>query len=264
MNLMAIINKEIQVLALKGDTGATGYSPIASVSKNGDTATITITDKTGTTRTTITDGYDPTITTSRSGKVTTLTITDAEGTQTAAINDGYDPTATVTKSGHTATIAITDVQGTTRATITEPTASVSKSGSISTITITDVNGTTTATVADGAGSWGEIDGDITAQTDLMAQFDHVNEQVSNCWLYAKTITLTTSNWVSSGSGYYYQITDSSVYDYYLINGNMDLDNQAKLKDGYIQSYDGYYRIYTSELPTENISMTITKQYTQSW
>lgn len=47
---------------LTGDTGATGspgidgYSPIANVSKNGSTTTITITDKNGTTTTTVNDG----------------------------------------------------------------------------------------------------------------------------------------------------------------------------------------------------------------
>ncbi len=42
----------------QGDPGADGYSPSASVSKSGDTATITITDKNGTTTATVKDG-DP-------------------------------------------------------------------------------------------------------------------------------------------------------------------------------------------------------------
>ena len=48
----------------KGDTGSTGapgsdgYSPVATVSKSGDTATITITDKNGTTTATVSDGQD--------------------------------------------------------------------------------------------------------------------------------------------------------------------------------------------------------------
>ena len=48
----------------KGDTGSAGapgsdgYSPIATVSKSGDTATITITDKNGTTTATVSDGQD--------------------------------------------------------------------------------------------------------------------------------------------------------------------------------------------------------------
>ena len=41
-----------------GTNGVDGFSPSASVSKSGDTATITITDKVGTTTTTITDGQD--------------------------------------------------------------------------------------------------------------------------------------------------------------------------------------------------------------
>ena len=41
-----------------GQDGADGYSPSASVSKSGDTATVTITDKNGTTTATITDGQD--------------------------------------------------------------------------------------------------------------------------------------------------------------------------------------------------------------
>ena len=39
----------------KGDTGADGFSPIATVTKSGDTATITITDKNGTTTASVTE-----------------------------------------------------------------------------------------------------------------------------------------------------------------------------------------------------------------
>lgn len=122
-------------------------SPTATVSKSGDTATITITDKNGTTTATISDGTDG---------------TDGQDGQ-----DGYSPTATVSKSGDTATISITDKDGTTTASIKDgvdgtdgqdgqdgysPTANVTKSGATATITITDKNGTTTATVTDGTGA----------------------------------------------------------------------------------------------------------------
>ena len=132
----------------KGDKGATGaqgvagqdgYSPSATVTKVGDTATITITDKNGTTTAQISDG-------SGGGSATS-------------------PTASVAKVGDTATITITDINGTTTATVSDgsdgqdgsdgtdgysPSASVSKSGGTAIITITDKNGTTTATVSDGA------------------------------------------------------------------------------------------------------------------
>ena len=42
-----------------GAPGADGFSPSASVNKSGDTATITITDKDGTTTATVRDGYQP-------------------------------------------------------------------------------------------------------------------------------------------------------------------------------------------------------------
>ena len=159
-----------------------GFSPTATVNKSGDTATISITDKEGTTTTTVKDGdkgdpgedgFSPSASVTKVGKKATVTITDKNGTTTAEINDGEDgtdgqdgfsPTATVTKSGRKATISITDKNGTTTAEIDDgqdgqdghdgadgfsPTASVSKSGGKATITITDKNGTTTAEVDDG-------------------------------------------------------------------------------------------------------------------
>lgn len=77
----------------KGKDGLDGDTPTASVSKVGNTATITITDKDGTTTAQISDG------------------TDGE--------DGFSPSASVTKSGKTATISITDKEGTTTAQITD-------------------------------------------------------------------------------------------------------------------------------------------------
>lgn len=91
-----------------GQDGEDGFSPVATVTQTSTGATISITDKSGTTTATITNGKDgqdgkpgadgsagadgvsPTITASKSGKVTTLTIKDASGTKTATINDGAD------------------------------------------------------------------------------------------------------------------------------------------------------------------------------
>ena len=118
--------------------GAPGFSPRATVTKSGSTATITITDEEGTTSETVSDGED-----GQDGQ------------------DGYSPTATVTKTGDTATITITDKDGTTTETVSDgtdgtdgqdgysPTATVSKTGDTATITITDKDGTTTETISDG-------------------------------------------------------------------------------------------------------------------
>ena len=80
-----------------GQDGQDGFSPMASVSKSGDTATITITDKNGTTTAQISDGVD-----------------GHDGTDG---QDGFSPSASVTKSGSVATITITDKSGTTTANI---------------------------------------------------------------------------------------------------------------------------------------------------
>lgn len=82
-----------------GQDGQDGYSPTASVSKSNGVATITITDKDGTTTAQVSDG--------------------ATGQTGPAGADGYSPTASVTKSGDTATISITDKNGTTTAQITD-------------------------------------------------------------------------------------------------------------------------------------------------
>ena len=83
-----------------------GFSPTAYVTKSDDTATITITDKNGTTTASISDGTDgidgtdgedgfsPVVTMEKQGKVTTLTITDATGTHTTEIKDGNDGSGT--------------------------------------------------------------------------------------------------------------------------------------------------------------------------
>ena len=161
---------------------------------------------------------------------------------------GYSPTATVTKNNHTATITITDINGTTTANITDgtngtngtdgfsPTATVSKSGSTVTISITDKNGTTTSTITEPASSY----------------------------TYQKATTLSSSGWTSSSGTYYYQITDSSITASDQVNGFLDLTNQALLKDGYIETFSGYYRIYTSTQPTSNISITLTKVHCETW
>lgn len=91
--------ENIKAYMVKGEPGTDGTSPTASVSKTGDTATITITDKNGTTEADVIDGFDPTVTTSKTNKITTLTITDINGTRTAEILDGIDLTGGVPTNG---------------------------------------------------------------------------------------------------------------------------------------------------------------------
>jgi len=83
----------------QGPAGQDGFSPTATVTKSGKVATITITDKNGTTSKSVSDGED-----------------GADGQDGA---DGFSPTATVTKNGKVVTISITDKNGTTTKTVSD-------------------------------------------------------------------------------------------------------------------------------------------------
>lgn len=77
-----------------GTNGDDGYSPTANVSKSGKTATITITDKNGTTSAQVedgtdgTDGISPTVTITPIIGGHRITITDADGEHSADVMDG--------------------------------------------------------------------------------------------------------------------------------------------------------------------------------
>ena len=84
-----------------GPAGADGYSPSATVTQTSSGATISITDKDGTTTANVSNGTD--------------------GTDGADGTDGFSPIATVTPTATGATVSITDAQGTTTADITNGT-----------------------------------------------------------------------------------------------------------------------------------------------
>ena len=109
---LSTIEDNVKAFMVKGEPGTDGISPTASVSKTGDTATITITDKNGTTEADVIDGFDPTASVSKVDDTTTITITDKNGTTSADVIDGFDPTVTTSRSGKVTTVTITDIDGT--------------------------------------------------------------------------------------------------------------------------------------------------------
>ena len=112
---------------IQGVAGSDGFSPIANVTKSGDTATITITDKIGTTTASISDGTD--------------------GTNGTNGQDGFSPIANVTQSGGVTTISITDKIGTTTSSITIPTKTSQLTNDGANNTSTYVEASSLATVA---------------------------------------------------------------------------------------------------------------------
>ena len=81
----------------------------------------------------------------------------------------------------------------------------------------------------------------------------------------KTVTLTAASWTlnSTTNLYEYTVSDADVSADHLIEVIMDLANQAKLTDGYVESFAGSYKFYTSVLPTSDISATVVFELTEA-
>lgn len=136
--------------------------------------------------------------------------------------------------------------------------------------------------ADGEGAeayWGQITGDIANQTDLNTALNakestankvnsisssSTNNQYPsaqaayNLLPTSSTITLLAANWAlnSTTNLYEYTVVDANITTNHRVDGNMDLENQEKIKDGYTETFNGSYKIYTSEAPSENITMDV--------
>ena len=100
-----------------GGSGADGFSPVANVTQTETGATISITDKTGTTTAVIQNGKDGVD--GAKGDTGEQGLPGEKGEKGDTGADGFSPTATVVKSGSVVTITITDKNGTTTATLTE-------------------------------------------------------------------------------------------------------------------------------------------------
>ena len=172
-----------------GSPGQDGYSPTASVTKSGNKATITITDKNGTTTAEVTDGtnghdgqpgqngqdgFSPTVSVTDITGGHRVTITDKTGTSTFDVMDGEDGQSGQDGSpgadGFSPVITVIDITGGHR------------------LTITTASGTQTVDVMDGASPTSIIDDTSTAQNkvwsasktnDLKSAIDSIGLSVVN-------------------------------------------------------------------------------------
>jgi len=134
---------------MDGTNGDDGRG-IASAVMNADyTLTLTYTDGTSYTTPSLrgapgADGYSPVASVSKSGKVATISITDRQGTTTATVNDGEDGTPGVSPA-----ITVTDIAGGHRVTITDATGPHSFDVMDGTGSVQDVQVAGTSVVQDG-------------------------------------------------------------------------------------------------------------------
>ncbi len=104
-----------------------------------------------------------------------------------------------------------------------------------------------------------VDTALSTSSTNLVQNKAVATGINDATTRRKTLTIYTSNWVqnSSTKEYEYTVTDSKVTANHLVEGRMDLANQKKMVDGCISSYNGGFKIKTSEKPTSTITMYVT-------
>lgn len=98
-------------------------------------------------------------------------------------------------------------------------------------------------------------------TDAAGHLAAEINKIVDSGLKSYTKQLITDNWTLNNETnlYEYDIIDSDITSNTLVNVNLDLENQVKFNDGMVNSYDGGFKILTSEKPIENIDTTITYQ-----
>lgn len=96
-----------------------GFSPIASITKQGTTATLTVTDASGTTTAELEDGVSPRITTQKDGDIAIVTIVDTYGTNEVVLRDGVSPRVEVSKEGTVTSLDVVDAYGVTHTDIVD-------------------------------------------------------------------------------------------------------------------------------------------------
>ena len=102
----------------------------------------------------------------------------------------------------------------------------------------------------------QIDENIYKKSDTYNKTE-INEISLRCVV----ITLDVSKWSlnETTENYEYDVTDELVTENHLVLGHMDLENQAKFKDGYVESYNGGYKIITSKQPESDVTINMSIQ-----
>ena len=254
------------VTGAKGDSGVDGVSPTVSITKSGDTTTITITDKEGTHTQTVKDGTNGTPgTPGADGKTPYLHLKYSDdGGKTFTADSGETPGAYIGTYTDFTEADSTSVSDYTWAKIkgkdgadgndgVSPTVSITKSGDTTTITIVDKNGTHTQTVKDGTDGTPGAPG-----ADGKTPYFHVKYSDDG----GKTFTSNGGETPGQYIGTYtdYTVSDStsvSDYTWAKIKGNKG-DNGIG-----IQAVDVLYRTASSDKELSDSEMPPNGWYTEA-
>lgn len=102
-----------------------------------------------------------------------------------------------------------------------------------------------------------LDGDTAG--NLLNKINANTQAISANTPIYYTLTLLSTNWVQNGEKYEYTVEDNTITEDHLINCYPDLDNQAKISSAETNSYNGGFKVITTELPTEDVTTNVTIQ-----
>lgn len=109
----------------------------------------------------------------------------------------------------------------------------------------------------------QVPGQITKDgTPVVAEYmNNMENGIYDNQLFSYQTTLLTTGWTLNETTnlYEYNIAKEDITENTCINVNGDLINQQKLSDLQVNSYNGYFILSTSELPTEDVDVTICYQ-----
>ena len=171
--------------------GYDGFSPVATVTQNTGSATISITDENGTTTATVYDGATG--------------ATGPQGPQGPQGEEGpQGETGPQGPQGPTGATGATGAQGPAGY---SPTATVTQNTGSATITITDENGTTTATVYDGVSpslvqTTGQSTTDAMSQKATTDALDLKQDKLGSHWKIVSIVSGTNKWTIPSGYRFY--------------------------------------------------------------
>ena len=254
------------VTGAKGDSGVDGVSPTVSITKSGDTTTITITDKEGTHTQTVKDGTNGTPgTPGADGKTPYLHMKYSDdGGTTFTADSGETPGAYIGTYTDFTEADSTSVSDYTWAKIkgkdgadgkdgVSPTVSITKSGDTTTITIVDKNGTHTQTVKDGTDGTPGAPG-----ADGKTPYFHVKYSDDGGETFTSNGGETPGQYIGTYTDY--TVSDStsvSDYTWAKIKGNKGDTGIG------IQAVDVLYRTASSDKELSNSEMPPNGWYTEA-
>lgn len=116
----------------------------------------------------------------------------------------------------------------------------------------------------------EEPGNVAKQGTLVSaeKMNNIENGIDNLYdtiIQTYTLTLLAANWTKNTTTNYYEynVSNTNITADTLVNVYADIVNQEKLSSGYVESYNGGFKIIVSEEVVENIDVTITYQITST-